>query len=184
MMIELTCATCIALGLYLKKPIIGLKIKSTKKNSNKAQTKKEPKISETREVLELLILSISSGMNIPNSIKTIEGNSDVPLAKLLNNAVNQHQLGADLELELKEIGQVNKYWKLITAQLILSWAQGARILENLSELNHFFLDLERSQVLKKVKSAAVKSVIPLGLCFLPAFILVVVVPLIAGLINF
>ena len=40
-----------------------------------------------------------------------------------------------------------------------------------------------TEKLKRIKSVAVKSVLPLGLCFLPAFILLAVIPIVAGLIG-
>ena len=40
-----------------------------------------------------------------------------------------------------------------------------------------------TEKLKRIKSVAVKSVSPLGLCFLPAFILLAVIPVIAGLLR-
>lgn len=41
----------------------------------------------------------------------------------------------------------------------------------------------RDQALKQARTVGVRSVIPLMACFLPAFVLIGVVPIIAGLIQ-
>ena len=183
-MMELITAVLISTAYFLRKPIPKYKKALNKPKSSKSKKALKVNLTQTREAVEILILTLSSGMTIPRSVQVASNYSNSPLIQKLQIAFKNHSLGANLETELKGISDLDKYWKLVTVQLQLSWEQGARILDNLSELDEFLIDLERSQILKKVKSAAVKSVIPLGLCFLPAFMLVVVVPLIAGLIKF
>jgi pilus assembly protein TadC len=93
-------------------------------------------------------------------------------------------MGGSFEKEFLELAKQDRYWKLLVGQLKQSWDQGAMILDNLIDLSYFLLDIERSQTMQKVRSAGVKSVLPLGICFLPAFILVVVIPLVVSFINF
>ncbi len=183
-MLTIISATLISISIYLSKPLPYLK--PTKQIANRKLFKKEEKLNvqEIREVVELLSLALYSGMTVPMAIRNLNQFCESNLAKQLLSAVNSQSLGANLNQELQVISAKNKYWKLITSQLQISWEQGASITDNLIELNEFFIDLERAQILKKVKSAGVRSVIPLGLCFLPAFMLVVVIPLIAGLIQF
>lgn len=183
-MLTLFTAALISISIYLSKPLAYPK--PVKGKANRNWIKKEEKVNtqEIREVVELLSLALCSGMTVPMAIRNINKNCNSDLAKQLLVAVNSQSSGANLNKEFQEISAKNKYWKLITSQLQISWEQGARITDNLIELNEFFIDLERAQILKKVKSAGVRSVIPLGVCFLPAFMLVVVIPLIAGLVQF
>ena len=183
-MLAFITAALISTSIYLSKPLPYLM--PPKQETIRNRNKKEDKVNiqEIREVVELLSLALCSGMTVPMAIRNLNQICSSGLAKQLLAAVNSQSLGANLNQELQVISTKNKYWKLITAQLQISWEHGARITENLIELNEFLIDLERAQILKKVKSAGVRSVIPLGVCFLPAFMLVVVIPLIAGLIHF
>ena len=183
-MLTLLAAFCISTSIYLSKPFRFLPVQPDRKIGHFRTKKEKVNIQELREVIEVLILALGSGMTVPMAIRALNDFSEAALAKRLNLAVSSHAAGANLTNEFSNVGNENNYWKLITTQLQISWEQGARVVENFVELNEFFIDLERAQILKKVKSAGVKSVIPLGLCFLPAFMLVVVVPLVAGLINF
>lgn len=173
----------IVIGIYLKQPLprFGTKKKTTSKPKNSIT--KTVAVGQTREVVDLLILSITAGLTTPNAIKQSCRLSESQFAVKLNDAIKSYELGANFDYELTKVGQHDRYWKLVTNLLRQSWEQGSAISENLTELSDYLIDLERAQVLKKVRSAAVKSVLPLGVCFLPAFIAVVVVPIVAGLVS-
>jgi pilus assembly protein TadC len=173
-----------AISFYFRKPLprIG-KVNSQNPKSKRKQTKVHS-ISETRAVIDLLILTISAGMTIPSAINTISLNSKTNLAAQLNQALLSQNMGGSFEKEFLELAKQDRYWKLLVGQLKQSWDQGAMILDNLIDLSYFLLDIERAQTMQKVRSAGVKSVLPLGICFLPAFILVVVIPLVVSFINF
>jgi pilus assembly protein TadC len=173
-----------AISFYFRKPLprIG-KVASKKPNSNLKQIQVQS-ISETRAVIDLLILTISAGMTIPSAISMISQTSKTYLAAQLNQALLSQNMGGSFEKEFLDLANQDRYWKLLIGQLKQSWDQGAMILDNLIDLSYFLLDIERSQTMQKVRSAGVKSVLPLGICFLPAFILVVVIPLVVSFINF
>ena len=181
---EVIVAISIGLAIYLRKPIPIYRSKKRLQQNSRVKKTEKQNLALTREAVEVLILTLAAGMNVPQSINTLATHSQSPFATELSAAVKSHALGANLIGEFEQVGNKDRYWKLITSQLQLSWAQGAKILDNLTELNDFLIDLHRAQILRKVRSAGVKSVIPLGICFLPAFMLLVVVPLLSGLIHF
>lgn len=179
-MSSLVAALFASLAMYLVFPLPKL-TKPAKVLRHKKAAKYKVSIQDTRQYIELLILALTSGMTTPTAIKQSCLISDSHFAQELSKAVKAYELGANFEVELQDVGAKDKYWKFVTNLLRQSWEQGSAITENLTELNAYLVDLERAQILKKVRSAAVKSVIPLGVCFLPAFIAVVVVPIVAGL---
>lgn len=183
-MIETFAAIALALAYYLHKPLPRFSLHKSQQKRIKPKSFSKPPIEKTREVSELLILSLSAGMTVPAAIGLVSCQSDSELAKALNQAFQNHMFGANLTDELNELFSRDQYWKLLIRLLQQSWEQGATILENLTELNEYLLELERATVLRKVKRAGVLSVLPLGLCFLPAFGLVAVLPLVASLFNF
>ena len=182
-MLDIMAATCLALAYYLRKPLPRFRNPIVRKHKKKQAEPKE-NFAITREVTELLILALSSGMTVPQAINTVAMESKALLADELGKVFRNYQLGADLTIELNEIASKNQHWKFIARLLEQSWQQGATILENLAELNDYLLELERATILQKVKRAGVMSVLPLGFCFLPAFGLTVVFPMVASLFNF
>lgn len=184
-MTDLLIALTIAFAIYLRFPFKSHTKKLQRKESKKFGKVKEENhpIRETREVVDLLVLTISTGMTIPNAITKTNLLCSHELANQLGNVIKSHNLGASVDAELIKVANIDRYWKLVVNQLRQSWERGATVLENLSELSDFLVDLEKSVTLQKVRSAGVRSVLPLGLCFLPAFILVVVIPLVAGLVT-
>jgi hypothetical protein len=84
---------------------------------------------------------------------------------------------------LEDLATANPRWQSISDTLITSLNTGSPIADQLADVAFILqssIDIEK---LKRIKSVAVKSVMTLGLCFLPAFILLAVVPIIAGLIR-
>jgi Flp pilus assembly protein TadB len=61
-------------------------------------------------------------------------------------------------------------------------ASGAAAAEDLRRTSTRLRDRRRAAAQHRVRQAAVWLVVPLGLCFLPAFVLVAVVPLVIGLV--
>ncbi len=184
-MTEILAISLLALSSYLRFPF---KPNGNRNRQKRFKHSKETKmlsrsIHETREVVDLLVLNISAGMTVPKALSKTAEHCDHELAEQLGKVIRSHNLGANVEKELNQISNQDRYWKLVVNLLRQSWERGAKILENLIELSEFLVDLEKSATLQKVRSAGVRSVLPLGLCFLPAFILVVVIPLVAGLIT-
>lgn len=180
-MLEIIAAICLALAYYLRKPLPRFTIRKIKTQKTQKQTELKENLASTREVTELLILALSAGMTVPQAMNTSAMESKALLANELGKVFRNYQLGADLAIELNELAIKNQHWKFIARLLEQSWQQGATILENLAELNDYLLELERATILRKVKRAGVMSVLPLGFCFLPAFGLLVVFPMIGSL---
>lgn len=182
-MIELITASFLAMAYYLTKPLPKIELHKINLRLDKQKHLAKPNFETTREVIEILILCLSSGMTVPAAVRIVSVESNTQLAKQLGLAFQNHQFGANLSAEFEQIAAQDQYWKFLVRLLQQSWQQGATILENLTELNDYLLELERAMVLRKVKRAGVMSVLPLGICFLPAFGLVVVLPLVASLFN-
>jgi hypothetical protein len=101
----------------------------------------------------------------------------------INSVLIQFELGKPLTLALDSLALQNTLWLPLTDSLIASLITGSPIHEQLAELEQAIQTSLDMATLNRIKSVAVKSVLPLGLCFLPAFILLAVVPLVAGLMN-
>ena len=67
--------------------------------------------------------------------------------------------------------------------IIQSSFEGSKIIENLRQNLKSYQRDHKNQALKQIKKSEVWLLLPLGLCFLPAFMLVAIIPLIGSLIS-
>jgi Flp pilus assembly protein TadB len=134
-------------------------------------------------VLQMIQLGISSGMTISDALVYSLMQSPKAAALELENALNQFRIGHPLARGLEEITITNPRWQLVTDILIAALNTGSPIGDQLADAEYIIQSAIDTEKLKRIKSVAVKSVLPLGLCFLPAFILLAVLPIVAGFIG-
>ncbi len=139
--------------------------------------------SEILRTLEVIRLCISSGMTISDALEYAKNHSPLSAAQELDRGLNQFRIGYPLTRGLEQIAIENPLWISISDTMIASLNSGSPIANQLADVEFILQSAIDTEKLKRIKSVAVKSVLPLGLCFLPAFILLAVIPLIAGLIS-
>jgi pilus assembly protein TadC len=138
---------------------------------------------EILRTLEIIQLGVSSGMTISDALEYAQKNSPLPVAQELERGLKQFRIGYPLACGLNEIALENSHWRLISDTLITSLNTGNSIANQLVDVAFILQSAIDTEKLKRIKAVAVKSVLPLGLCFLPAFILLAVVPVVAGMIR-
>ena len=180
---------CIATYLYFPLPTFQLPQRKSRKHP---PLEPEVKIdttariassSEILQALEILRLGISSGMTISDALQYTQAHSSRVAAKELEQGLNQFRMGFPLSRGLEEMAIINPGWQSISDALITSLHSGSPIANQLADVEFVLQSSIDTEKLKRIKSVAVKSVLPLGLCFLPAFILLAVIPIVAGLIG-
>ena len=175
---------CVAAYLYFPPP----QSKSSKRPPLETQIEIAPEvrtasISEVLKALEIIRLGISSGMTISDALKYAQKHSLRGASQELEQALNQFQVGFPLSRGLEDIAIANSGWRSMSDTLITSLHSGSPITDQLADVEFVLQSSIDTEKLKRIKSVAVKSVLPLGLCFLPAFILLAVIPIVAGLIG-
>ena len=148
--------------------------------------KTEPKVASSTEILkalEILRLGIGSGMTISDAFQFAQMHSPRAASLELDQGWNQFRLGFPLSHGLANMAAANPGWQAISDTLTTSLQAGSPIADQLADVEFVLQSAIDTEKLKRIKSVAVKSVLPLGLCFLPAFILLAVVPIIAELIS-
>lgn len=139
--------------------------------------------SEVLQALKVIQLSISSGMTISGAIEFAQDRIPVVAARELELVLNHFRLGLPLSSGLEEIATKNHRWRAISDTLTTALNSGSPVGDHLKDVEFVSQSAIDTEKLKRIKSVAVKSVLPLGLCFLPAFILLAVIPIIAGLLK-
>ena len=177
---------CICMAAYLCFPPPQRKLPkdpSLETQNEIAGEAKIASISEVLQALEIIRLGISSGMTISDALQYAQQHSPRAASQELEQALNQFRVGFPLSRGLEEIAIANSGWRSISDALITSLHSGSPITDQLADVEFVLQSSIDTEKLKRIKSVAVKSVLPLGLCFLPAFILLAVIPIVAGLIG-
>ena len=140
-------------------------------------------------VLEMLIVSISNGASIPRSLEAVGTVMKNPVGKAFKEVAEALYRGSSWadawELGRRGIGDERgrEVFDVVDRALEPSWRHG------LSPLNRLETTIEEANRQQNrrlddaVSKLSVKILLPLGLCFLPAFIVVTVLPSLAGWIT-
>lgn len=140
---------------------------------------RERMIMDLPVALELLVSCLSSGMPLREALPRVSELITGPLGRELGRVTKRIELG-DAE---------ESSWRVLAAEPILGRIarDAARAAETGAPLAEIFVrhaDDARAErqtaVQARARTAGVRSVLPVTLCFLPAFFLVGVVPVIAG----
>ena len=101
---------------------------------------------------------------------------------MLSSVASLSALGASPEVAWSTAIEANGHerWAPVARAIIRAHHSGAALTEVLVHLADDRRRWLRSTARSAAERAGVKAVLPLGLCFLPAFVLVGVVPVVAG----
>lgn len=127
-------------------------------------------------VVQLVAAAIAAGTSIPRAVSAVGRAAGV---EGLENSANLLQLGADLHTSTQHLS--HPYRGLVHA-LGPAWFHGAAPLPLLELLGQRWRRERAGKAREAAQQLAVKLVLPLGLCLLPAFICLGVVPVVATLL--
>lgn len=123
-------------------------------------------------VVELVAAAIGVGTSIPRSLTAVGRAAQIPG---MENAAALLQLGADLE---EACGQLEGRYRDLVEAVAPAWFQGAAPLPLLALLAQRWRREQATAAREAAQRLAVKLVLPLGLCLLPAFICLGIVPIV------
>lgn len=132
--------------------------------------------------LELLASCLEAGAPMSRAVETVAVVSEEPTAGLLERVAGQLRLGraeADAWATLAQ----DPSWATVARDVARSARSGTSLVEGLQIHAEDQRRRAEAEQTKAARSVGVRSVLPLMVCFLPAFILVGVVPIIAGLLG-
>lgn len=181
--------TCLCIAAYLCFPLP--RQRSHEQEHGKTRVRPEIELAESKAAsgaeilctLEIIRLGVSSGMTISDALEYAQKLSPPAAAEEIDRGLNQFRIGLPLARGLEQIAIENPRWRSISDTLIASLNSGSPIADQLADVEFILQSAIDTEKLKRIKSVAVKSVLPLGLCFLPAFILLAVIPIVAGLLG-
>ena len=160
----------VALTLYVVVPHL---------NSRETKKRQKTTVIDLVQVLDGLTLCLSAGLSIPQSMKHVGASRDSLAHRQLLDVQKVYEIGQDLPSSLEQLARADDQWTLICGILSSAHLSGAPIVASFDSLLEYLREEAQSEISTRIRSLAVKCVMPLGLCFLPAFLLLTVVPLVA-----
>ena len=132
-------------------------------------------------VVDLMAASLSAGSAPAAALGRLVEVVDPPLREELRAPVARLRLGADPVAVWADLARHPQLGPL--GRCLLRAAEtGASVSDALQELSTELRHRGRAEVEARARAVAVKASAPLGLCLLPAFVLLGIVPLVAGLL--
>lgn len=151
----------------------------TRLNDRDQRASSQLSISESCSIVDHLRMCLAAGLSVPQAVMTIADiHHEVDSLQQLKWKLSKSPTEA-----LKEFG--GEHVHLLNAMHLLerSFVTGAPLRSGLAALSEHMRNSANQDITRRVRAVAVKSVMPLGLCFLPAFVLITVVPLAVGLFS-
>ncbi|MDI2127923.1 type II secretion system F family protein [Yinghuangia seranimata] len=129
---------------------------------------------------DLLAACLLAGATPVDAVATVADAVGGPLGDELRSASGAVRLGADPVRAWSELARHGELAALARA-LARSGDGGAPLAERVARLADEARERQRRQLTAVARRTAVRATVPLGVCFLPAFLCVGVVPVVVGL---
>jgi len=129
--------------------------------------------------VDLMAACLSAGLSPAAAVEQIAAAVDEPLAAELAGISARLRMGVDPATVWRELArhpQLGGVGRTVSRAV----ESGASVAEAMLRLADDLRRLNRAAVESRARAVGVKAALPLGVCLLPAFVLVGVVPLVAG----
>lgn len=135
--------------------------------------------SQASNILDQIRMCLAAGLSVPSSIQEVAGLSDTHLSIVwLAREFDRNPTSALNDFRQRELALAN------AAHLLeRSFITGSPLNAALETMSDQLRKQVAQDVTRRVRAVGVKAVMPLGLCFLPAFVLLTVVPIAVGLFR-
>lgn len=137
-------------------------------------------VMDVADAMDLLALALESGAAVPVCLDQVAGESDEPVAGHLRQVAAALRWGVEPRAAWADVPDA---WSAAGSALTLADAAGTPPAGHLREASRRLRESEQHRVELAGATVAVRLVVPLGLCFLPAFVLLTVVPVVVALAS-
>lgn len=137
---------------------------------------------QAADMADMLGACVASGASLERATAQVAAALHAPARDLLAGAAAQQALGAHAAAAWAELRN-HEATAPVARAIVRSLDSGAPLADALTSCATELRDIRRARIEVMAQAVAVKAVGPLGLCFLPAFLLIGVVPLVAGLVS-
>jgi pilus assembly protein TadC len=135
----------------------------------------------TASAMEVLAACLRSGMAVSAAAAATAPSAPPPLGRILNRAADLLALGADPATAWSDPADTDRQTDAFVRLARRSAASGAALAQGVAELASQSRDDAADTARAAAERASVLIAGPLGLCYLPAFLCLGIVPVVAGL---
>ena len=150
--------------------------------SSSARSRREAIERQAPLLIDLVAACLASGASLDASLVSAARAVGAPTSEIVRAAVDAMRLGADVERAWSDAAGHPALAALARA-MVRGIDSGAPLAEVLPRLADRARAVRRATVEARVRSAGVRLTAPLGLAFLPAFVLLGVVPVVAAWVT-
>ncbi|WP_158604530.1 type II secretion system F family protein [Nocardioides mangrovicus] len=143
--------------------------------------RRERLASELPGAVDLLACALRAGSDAAGALGLVAEALPGPVAEELRGVLLRLRLGADVGAVWADVARHPQLGPLGRA-LARAHRSGASVALAADRLAEELREVHRGRVEARARSVSTKAAAPLGLCFLPAFVLLGIVPLVAGLV--
>lgn len=133
-------------------------------------------------VTRLLAIALSGGQAVPAALARVAGAFPGPASEVLAMSRSRLAIGVPAEEVWSELASVPGLEALGRA-LARAQVSGAPVAEVVARLAEELAAEARTAIEDQARSVGIKAAVPLGLCLLPAFLLVGIVPVVAAAVT-
>lgn len=134
---------------------------------------------ELPHVVDLVLSAVAAGAAPERALERVSAVAHPAVRDELRVPLSRLRLGAEVTRVWADLAQHPQLGRL-GAALHRSAASGAPVVDTLTRLVEDLRDQQRAEVHDRVRQVEVRAAVPLGICLLPSFVLLGVVPLVAG----
>lgn len=154
----------------------------TRAESPQARRRAEQVRRDLPALVTLLAAALRSGSPPAEALATVVGALPGPAAQRLSIVASRLQLGDDPVTAWTELAGDLELGRLGRA-LARAQVSGSSVVGAVDRLADDLARSARAAVEDQARAVGVKAAVPLGLCLLPSFVLIGIVPLVAGLLR-
>ena len=141
-----------------------------------------PLVQQFPEALDLLAACLDAGLPMVSAVETVAEASPAATKALLGGVAAEMRLGREGGLAWREL-RAHRVWGPVAGDLARAERSGLALADGLRAHADDARAAAREAAVTAARTVGVRSVVPLMACFLPAFVLVGVVPIIASLLG-
>ena len=133
-------------------------------------------------VVHLLATALESGCDVGEALRVVADALPGPATRLLDAVPARLALGMPADAAWRSVLERPELAPLGRA-MVRAHRSGAPVTDELARLADELDRRTRARVEDRARAVGVKAAVPLGICLLPSFLLIGVVPLVAGLLR-
>lgn len=131
---------------------------------------------------DLLVACLAAGLPLRRAAEVVAQAVAGPVAEDLRHVLGLVGAGEHEPVAWRSLAAESPPWRRLGVDLARSAESGTAVTETLHEHARLAREAAEAAQERSARTAGVRSVLPLMVCFLPAFFLVGVVPIVAGLV--